>query len=118
MNEQVSESALAPQEQRTGMMLAHLFGLLFGALGALIYWLINKDKSETPWIQDQAKEVLNFELNVLVLVMVSYLLIWIVIGLFLLALVAVAAFVLTIMGAIKAYNGELYRYPFIIRLIK
>jgi len=109
---------IAPQEERVGMMLAHLLGLFFGVLGALIYWAINKDRSDTPGVQDQAREVLNFELNVLALMMVSGMLILIGIGLLLVPLVLTAALVLSIVGAVKAYNGELFRYPFIIRLIK
>jgi len=108
----------APQEQRTGMMLAHLLGLLFGILGALIYWVVNKDRNDIPYVQDQAQEVLNFELNVLGLVIISSILIVVLIGVVLLPVVCLAAFVLSIIGAVKAYNGELFRYPFIIRLIK
>jgi len=121
LNEQtqpLDTTALAPQEQRTGMMLAHLLGLLFGIIGALIYWLVNKDKNETPFVQDQAQEVLNFQINVLGAMIISGILMIVVIGLFLFPLVALTALVLSILGAIKANNGESFRYPFIIRLIK
>jgi len=100
------------------MMLAHLLGLLFGVLGSLIYWIINKDKNEIPFVQDQAQEVLNFQLNVFGAVIISGILMVIIIGIFLMPLVVLAALVLSIIGAIKANNGEVYRYPFIIRLIK
>jgi len=109
---------IAPQEERANMMLAHLLGLLFGVLGALIYWVVNKDRRDAPCVQDQAQEVLNFELNVLVLMFVSGALILVGIGLILVPLVWTAALVLSIVGAVRAYNGELFRYPFIIRLIK
>jgi len=106
--------------QRANMMLAHLVGLLFGVLGALIYWMVNKDRSDTPCVQDQAREVLNFELNVLVLMLLSAVLIQVGIGLILVPLVWTAALVLSIVGAVSAYHyhGKLFRYPFIIRLIK
>jgi len=100
------------------MMLAHLLGLLFGILGSLIYWIINKDKNEIPFVQDQAQEVLNFQLNVFGAVIISGILMVIIIGIFLMPLVVLAALVLSIIGAIKANNGEVFRYPFIIRLIK
>jgi len=118
LNTQTSEVTLAPQEQRTGMMLAHIAGLLFGIIGALVYWLLNKDKNETPFVQDQALEVLNFQLNILGAVIISSILIIVVIGIFLVPLVVVASIVGSIFGAVKANNGESFRYPFIIRLIK
>jgi len=118
MNQPISDTALAPQAQRAGMMLAHLLGLLFGILGALIYWVIVKDKNETPFVQDQAREVLNFELNVFVLELMASMLMLVLIGFMLLPLIWTAALVLSIIGAVKAYGGERFRYPFIIRLIK
>jgi len=118
MNEPISDSALAPQEQRAGMMLAHLLGLLFGILGALIYWAVYKDKDEAPFVQDQAQEVLNFELNVCLLLMVAGILTVILIGFILVPLIWLGAFILSIIGAISAYGGAKFRYPFIIRLIK
>jgi len=115
---EVLDTSLAPQEQRTGMMLAHLLGLLFGILGALIYWVINKDKNEIPFVQDQSQEVLNFQLNVFGAMIISGILVVVAIGFFLMPLVGLASLVLSILGAIKANNGESFRYPFIIRLIK
>jgi len=109
---------LAPQAQRSGMMLAHLLGLLFGILGALIYWLINKDKNEIPFVQDQAQEVLNFELNIFALMLISGLLTVVLIGFVLIPVIGLTGLVLSIIGAVKAYGGEKFRYPFIIRLIK
>jgi len=117
VNEPTADSALAPQEQRTGMMLAHLLGLLFGLLGALIYWIIVKDKHETPFVQDQAREVLNFELNVFVVMAVASMLMLVLIGFILVPIIAVTALVLCIIGAVKAYGGERFRYPFIIRVV-
>jgi len=121
LNEQtqtLGTAALAPQEQRSGMMMAHLLGLLFGIIGALIYWLVNKDKNEIPFVQDQAQEVLNFQLNIFGAMIISSVLIVVVVGLALIPLVGLASLVLSIMGAVKANNGETFRYPFIIRLIK
>ncbi len=49
---------------------------------------------------------------------VSFLLMLVVIGFFLLGLVCLAALVLTIIAGIKANEGKAYRYPFCLRLIK
>ena len=49
---------------------------------------------------------------------VSAVLMLVCIGAVLLPLVGVAALVLTIIGAMKANNGEMYRYPATLRLVK
>jgi len=117
LNTQTSDTALAPQEQRTGMMLAHLLGIL-GILGAVIYWLIKKDKNEEPFVQDQAKEVLNLELNILI-IGIAVGIIASITGISILSLaVSVLNLVLCILGALKANGGVLHRYPVIIRLLK
>jgi len=118
LNEQTSNEQaadLAPQEQRTGMMAAHLLGIL-GIIGAGIYWLIVKDKTETPFVQDQAREVLNFELNIFVLGIVFFILTMIV-GINLTAIVSLVNLVAVILGAIKANKGEKYRYPYVYRFL-
>jgi len=110
-------ATLAPQQQRAGMMLAHLLGLLFGVLGALIYWIVYKDRHDLPFVQEQAREVLNFQLNILGLMVIACALILVAIGVILVPLVSLAALVLSIVGAVKAYAGESFRYPWIVRLI-
>src|SRR5258706_10280107 len=51
------------QDAKTMAMLAHLLGI-FGFVGPLIIWLIKKDQS--PFVDDQGKEALNFHLTVLI----------------------------------------------------
>jgi len=109
---------LAPLDQRLGMVLAYLIGMTAQILGALVFWLVTKNDNDRPFVQDQAKEVLNFQLNVIVAAFVCGLLMFVIIGILLLPVVVIGAFVLTIIGAVKASKGESYRYPFIIRVIK
>lgn len=113
----------APQEERTFGMLAHLaalsgfVGIPFGnILGPLIIWLVKKDTM--PFVNEQGKESLNFQITVMIAVVICIPLIFVLIGLLLLPIVGIAALVFTIIGAVKANNGEHYRYPFAIRLIK
>jgi len=117
LSEQTIDTTLAPQEQRTGMMVAHILGIL-GIIGALIYWLIKKDKNEEPFVQDQAKEVLNLELNILVLGIVAVILVVITGRPVFSTLVSGLNLGLCIWGAIKANGGETFRYPGIVRLLK
>jgi len=115
LNEQTT--TLAPEEQHVGMLVAHLLGI-FGIIGALIYWVIKKDKTEEPFVQDQAKEVLNLEINIFVIGMVVIVLAVITGITALSTIVTLLNLGLCIMGALKAKDGVCYRYPGIIRLLK
>jgi uncharacterized protein len=101
-------------------MLAHLSalaGLVIGLnwLGPLIIYLVKKD--EHPFIADQSREALNFNLSVFIYIIISAILIIVVIGFLLLPAVAIAWLVLTIIAAVRANNGEAYRYPLTLRLV-
>ncbi|MEL1263873.1 DUF4870 domain-containing protein [Pseudoxanthomonas putridarboris] len=117
-------------EEKQWAMFAHLSALtaLFtGGLGAvigpLIVWLVKKDT--LPFADDQGKEALNFNITVLIavvaLTIVGTILLIVLIGfLFYLAAgaIGIAWLVFTIIAAIKASNGEAYRYPLTLRLVK
>ena len=108
----------ASQDQRTMALLAHILGIFTYFIGPLVIWLVNKDNADKGFIVDQAKEALNFQITVALAMFVSFLLMLVVIGFFLLGLVCLAALVLTIIAGIKANEGKAYRYPFCLRLIK
>jgi uncharacterized Tic20 family protein len=109
------------QEQKTWGMLAHLAafaGLIIplgNILGPLVVWLVKKDTM--PFVDEQGKEALNFNITVFIAVLVSGLLTLILIGFLMLLVVGIAWIVLTIMAALKANEGVGYRYPFTLRLI-
>jgi uncharacterized Tic20 family protein len=105
------------QEQKTMAMLAHLLGIVSGVIGALVIWLINKDKSDQSFVVDQAKEALNFQITMLIAFFAAGLLTIIVIGLFIIPVLVIANLVLCIMAGMKANEGVAYRYPFALRLI-
>lgn len=122
---------LSTEEKQWGMYahLASLAGLIVGGLfflGPLIVWLIKKDQMR--FVDDQGKESLNFQLNMLLLgiaigtVSVPLALITFGIGAFLIIPAALGLLVLTIvmpiLAGLKANAGEAYRYPYILRIIK
>ena len=102
--------------------LAGLAGLLIPAIGCvigpLVVWLVKKE--EFPFVDEQGKESLNFQITMLIYATVVGLLFFVCIGLILAPALAIAYLVLMIIAAIKANDGYHYRYPkyFIIRLIK
>jgi len=98
----------------TMAMLCHLLGIFTGFLGPLIIWLIKKDSS--PFVDDQGKEALNFQLTALIATvacMFGFCLMP-----FLLAAVHITRLVFSIIATVKANQGIAYRYPVTIRLIR
>lgn len=96
-------------------MLAHLITFISSFIGPLVIYLVKKD--ESAFIADQAKEVLNFHLSALIYFFAAFLSLFVFIGFVLLPAVGVFVFVVTIIGAIRAYEGNMYRYPLCIRFI-
>jgi len=85
-------------------------------LGPLIVWAALKDKY--AFVDDQGKEALNFQLSVLLCTLAAIPLICLCVGILLLVLLHVANFVFIIVAAVRAANGEHYRYPLAIRFLK
>ena len=109
-------------EERNWALLAHLSGLLASALGGmaflgpLIVWLIKKDQS--PFIADQAKEALNFQIAVTIALIVSVVIAALTcVGAILLPIVGIGSLVFAVIAAMEANKGVYYRYPYTIRLI-
>jgi uncharacterized protein len=101
-----------------GCHLAALAGFVipFGSVvGPLIVWLLKRDENE--FINTNGKEALNFQITVMIAFLISALLALVLIGFLLMAIVGIGALVLAIVAAVKASNGEDYRYPFTLRLI-
>ena len=104
------------KDDRNIAVLTHVAGIFFGFIPALIVYLLKKDSS--AFLADQAKEALNFQITVLIGIVISSILFVILIGILLLWAVVIANIVLCIIAAVKTSNGETYRYPLTIRLIK
>jgi uncharacterized Tic20 family protein len=89
---------------------------LGNVVGPLVIWLMKKD--QYPYVDFHGKEVLNFQLTVLVALLVCWALVFVLIGFLLFPAVGIAAIVLTIIGIVKASHGERYQYPVSIKFIK
>lgn len=115
MNEQNSEL-------RTWGMLAHLSafaGLLIPMVGniagPLIVWLIKQDQ---PFVSQEAKEALNFNISVTLASLLCVVLFWILIGAPLAFALFIYWIVMTVVAGVRASEGIAYRYPFSLRLVK
>ena len=111
-------SEAATQDDRTMAMISHLSGIVAGFIGPLVVWLINKDKPEKVWLNDQAKEALNFQITMIIGWLIAGVLTMVLIGMLLIPILFLANIILCIMAGMKANEGVSYRYPFAIRLIK
>jgi uncharacterized Tic20 family protein len=116
------------KDARTWAMLCHLAGLagLAGAscgqvLGPLIVWLIKR--GDHPFIDEQGKEALNFQISVTLYTIVGSILLALPIvtipfaWLFAIGMV-VFGVVYAVIGGIAANQGQHFRYPITIRFIK
>ena len=83
-------------------------------VGPLVMWLLHRDD---PFVERQAKEALNFNISFLIYGAAAALSIILLVGLIALPIVLVTWFVLVIVTAVKAGNGENYQYPFTIRFV-
>lgn len=110
--------ATPAQEDKTLGLLTHLSGIILSFIVPLVIWLTNKDKADKGWLNDQAKEALNFQITILIGWIASTVLSVVGIGLLLMPLVWIVNLIFCILAGIKANEGVAYRYPFALRLIK
>jgi uncharacterized protein len=120
------ETAFETSEQKKariwGMIchLSALVGLLGVPLGQiagpLVIW-IWKRKS-IPFVDEQGKEALNFQISMTIYTILAALLILMKLGMFAVLLLAVINLVLVIIAGLRANAGETFRYPFKLRFIK
>jgi uncharacterized Tic20 family protein len=118
-----------------GLHLSGFSGILLGwslmhILAPLAIWLIKR--ADSPEIDTEGKEVLNFQISYSIYGVIAATLCWIsavlcvvLVGLALLpiALILLGTIIVTwivcmIIAAVKVSNGESYRYPFTIRFLK
>lgn len=104
------------KDEKTLAGLIPLLGLLGLSIVSIILWVVKKD--ESTFVDEVGKEYLNFVISMIIYSAVAGILSIIIIGLFLLAAIGIYAFVVSIIATIKAFNGEMYSYPLIIRLVK
>ena|ERR1700735_4167844 len=99
-------------------LLSHLLAIVpgIGIFGPLVIYLLRKN--ESSFVAANAKESLNFQITVIIACIVSWLLVVVLIGFFLLAVLGILNVVLVIVATVKASENKIYRYPFNLRLIK
>lgn len=118
--------ATVEKDQRNWAMIAHLsaFAMYFSGIGhmvgPLIVWLSKRDGN--PFIDDQAKEALNFNISITIYaigaVLMCFTVILAVLGIPILIVLHTFQIICIIIASIKAHDGVAFRYPLSLRLIK
>lgn len=102
-------------EEKTMAILSHILCIVAWFIAPLIIYLVKKD---SEFVQAHAKESLNFQLTMLIAWIVSFILVFVIIGAFLMFLLGIANLVLVIVATIRASENKLYKYPFSIKFVK
>jgi hypothetical protein len=102
-------------------MLAHLLSFVaayvaLGFLAPLTVLLVFGPRS--AYVRAHAVEALNFNLTWLIYAAVAVVLAIVLIGILILIALGIAYVVLVAIAAIRAYNGQYYRYPLTIRFVR
>ena len=118
------------KDARMWAMFCHLAGLCFllpiapvigSIIGPLILWQVKKE--EFPFVDEHGKEALNFQISIVLYSLIGSIVCAITcVGIplipFVLGIIGILDIVFLIIASIKANNGEHYRYPMSVRLVK
>ena len=112
---------MSPQDEKTWATLVHIapFAAAFVGipfLGPLIVFLLLKDRG--PFVRFHAAQALNFQIIITIALWVFGLLSFVLIGIPFFIATCIAWVALSIVAAVKANQGEWYRYPLTPELVK
>jgi uncharacterized Tic20 family protein len=110
------------ESEKNWAMACHLsafagFFIPFGGIiGPLICWLTRKD--ESLWVNENGKASLNFQLSLLLYIVLAIPLCFIIIGIPIVAFLGILKIVCIIIASIRAGKGERFKYPLSIPFIQ
>jgi len=111
----------ATDEERLWATFIHLSGLAgyvvptASVVAPLVLWLIKRNQS--PFVDDHGREALNFQISMVLWMLVSVLLAMVCIGALMIPAVLLTQFIASIVMAVRANRGEYVRYPVTIRFL-
>lgn len=111
-----AQPPLSPADEKLWSLLIHLGGIFFNILPSLIGYLVLKDRG--PFIREHTRTALNFQITLVIAYAVGLVLMFVVIGIFVVLAASVLNIVFSIIAAIAANKGESYTYPVAIKFIK
>jgi uncharacterized protein len=118
----MEENRVLSETERNWAMLCHLSafaGFFFpfgGIIGPLICWLTRRD--ESAWVNINGRNSLNFQLSILLYIVLALPLCIIIIGIPIIIMLGILKVVCMIIGSVRAGKGELFTYPLVIPFIQ
>lgn len=115
-------SSLQTPDQRQMGMFLHLSSLAFalvfpiGIVLPIVLWQTQKEKM--PALDEHGKMVTNWMISATIYGIVSFILMFVLVGFLTGAAVWLMAIIFPIIGGIKANNGEFWDYPLTIKFLK
>ncbi len=115
---------VSPGEERTLGAVAHAVPLvamvvsagLLGFVGSLVIYLLYKDRG--PFVRAHAANSLNVQIMTGIVLLISIPLMFVLVGFVTYGLALVVAFVLHLLGALKAHRGEWWNPPMTPRFVR
>ena len=110
------QQPLSDSDARLWAMLGQLSGIILGFVGSLIIMLVFGPRS--AFVKKESTEALNFQITVTIAYVVSFILMFIIIGFVLFLAVWILNIVFCIIAGMKNNQGLEYRYPLTFRFVK
>ena len=75
-------------------------------------------RKDSEYVASNAREALNFHISIFIYVLCCIPLMFVLVGIPLAIAIGIASLVLAIIAAVKASDGEVYRYPLTLRFVR
>jgi uncharacterized Tic20 family protein len=131
MTQNVPPATVAPQplsqsDERLWATLIHIGGIIIGFISPLIGYLVLKDRS--TFVRQHSATALNFQITLAIAQVANFILgliltvvtlgLWGIVQLLIFFAILIVNVVFSIIAAMAANKGELYRYPLSIQFVK
>jgi uncharacterized Tic20 family protein len=109
------QAPISPSDARMWALLANLGGIFFSFVAPLIVYVIYKDRD--PFVRRASAQALNFQIILAIGYLISFILTFVIIGIFTFIALAVCSIVFPILAAVAANKGQDYDYPLIPQMV-
>lgn len=123
MEEQNTTNTNIPQPVKASLnennlgIIVHLLGLFTSFAGPLVMYFLYKETA-TEKLKSNIINTLNWQISLLIYLMVSIVLSIIVIGILGTIVFSILNIIFSILGAIESNKGNIYKYPMTINFVK
>lgn len=102
-----NDAATETSDGTTIAAITHILGLLTWVIGPLVVLFVTED----PFVKQNAKNAVMWQLMFAIYMVISIILIFVLIGLLFIFILALLDLVFCIMAAVKASEGKTWKYP-------